>query len=360
MRLLLGLALLINASASSCTPDVVPTAESECSPGERRCAGATPATCGSDLQWHDEAACSGDAPFCVNGSCGAEPSSCAALAERCGASNESCCVSPAVTGGQFLGGAEPSTYIAAVNDFRLDKFEVTVGRFRQFVAEYPQNKPRKDAGAHPLIAGSGWREAWNESLPETQDALVSSMKCTSDFETWTDEVGPRERVPINCVSWFVAFAFCAWDGGRLPTSAEWNYAAAGGPEQRSYAWGNEPAPSPMYAVYDCLADGSQAQDCAITDIPLVGSLPAGNGKFGQADLAGSMFEWVIDWFALYTTPCTNCANIDDPGADNARTAWGGDWSHKEDLLFSHSRVGYGVDSDYPNHPFHGFRCARDP
>jgi formylglycine-generating enzyme required for sulfatase activity len=273
--------------------------------------------------------------------------------------SESCCTSSKVAGGQFTGGVEPSAYIASVNDFTFDKFEVTVGRFRRFVAEYPRNMPTKDAGAHPLIPGSGWSEAWNESLPETQDELVSSVSCSLDYQTWTDEEGSRESLPINCVSWFVAFAFCAWDGGRLPTSAEWSYAAAGGSEQRKHAWGDEPAPSAMYAVYDCMADGSQAQDCAMTDIPPVGSLLMGNGKFGQADLAGSMFEWAIDWFAPFTTPCTNCANIDNPMPDEARTAWGGDWSHGADLLFTYSRVGYGVDSDFPNHPFHGIRCARE-
>jgi len=359
-RLLLGLAILGGGGALGCIPDVVPTAGGECSPGERRCSGNTPETCGDTLKWQREAACSGDAPFCGDGACIAEPLSCAGLTEDCGSTAASCCSSLAVTGGQFQGNVEPNTYVVGVNDFKLDQFEVTVGRFRRFVAKYPQSKPRKDAGAHSLIAESGWREEWNESLPETQEALRASVKCSSNFRTWSDEEGPNERLPINCVSWFVASAFCAWDGGRLPTSAEWNYAAAGGSEQRQWPWGNDPGPDQTRAAYDCAADGSPAQDCALSDILPVGSLPAGVGKFGQADLAGSMFEWALDWFGPFPASCTNCANIDNPGADEARTAWGGDWSHTIDLLFSYSRVGYSVDLSKPNENFHGFRCARDP
>jgi len=44
---------------------------------------------------------------------------------------------------------------------------------------------------------------------------------------------------MNCVNWYLAFAFCTWASSRLPTEAEWNYAAAGGDEQRRYPWGNE-------------------------------------------------------------------------------------------------------------------------
>jgi formylglycine-generating enzyme required for sulfatase activity len=116
----------------------------------------------------------------------------------------------------------------------------------------------------------------------------------------------------------------------------------------------------MHASYDCTADGSAAMDCAFSDILAVGSLPDGKGKFGQADMAGSMFEWTLDWYGSYEDPCINCANLDSPGPDKGRTAFGGDWSHGADLLLSYYRLAYSVDPAKPTEAFHGVRCARDP
>ncbi len=91
--------------------------------------------------------------------------------ETCGPSgNESCCASSVVAGGTYnrsKNAASPAT----VSDFRLDRFEITVGRFRQFMASYPGNKPAAGAGAHPLVAGSGWQAGWSASLAADQAAL---------------------------------------------------------------------------------------------------------------------------------------------------------------------------------------------
>src|SRR6185503_8188479 len=109
---------------------------------------------------------------------------------------------------------------------------ITVGRFRAFVEAYPGSKPKPGNGAHPLITGSGWDMMWDGSLPSDKAALTMALKCDSTYATWTDAPGVNENLPMNCITWYDAFAFCAWDKGRLPTEAEWNYAAAGGGEQR--------------------------------------------------------------------------------------------------------------------------------
>lgn len=87
--------------------------------------------------------------------------SCNGLASNCGPNqNENCCASSVVTGGTY-NRSNNASYPATVSDFRLDRFEITVGRFRKFVEAYPASKPAANAGAHPLIAGSGWNSAWD-------------------------------------------------------------------------------------------------------------------------------------------------------------------------------------------------------
>lgn len=275
---------------------------------------------------------------------------CDQVAPSCGPEGkEDCCASGEVLGGQFNRINDPQ-FPAAVADFRLDRFEVTVGRFRQFVANYPGNKPAAGAGRHPLIEGSGWDPAWDANLPADQAALVTMLGCDQNFRTWTDAPGANEPVPINCVSWYVAFAFCAWDQGRLPTEAEWNYAAAGGNAHHMYPWGHL-QPGPDRATYGC--------DTATTVclIPRVGSTsPLGDGDWGQADLAGSMLEWILDFHIPLPVPCNNCAALRTVGEDLGREVRGGDFAHPAEQITTIYR-----NSFFPEQfqTFIGFRCARD-
>ncbi|WP_272422503.1 formylglycine-generating enzyme family protein [Polyangium jinanense] len=275
---------------------------------------------------------------------------CDRVEPRCGPDgDESCCADAVVLGGTFNRVNDPQ-FPATVADFRLDRFEVTVGRFRQFVAGYPQNKPQKDHGSHPRLAGSGWDPGWDDHLPRDRAELEASLGCDPNFRTWTDGPGPNEELPINCVSWYVAFAFCAWDEARLPTKAEWNYAAAHGNEQRTYPWG-EATPTPDLAAYGC---DTTNMGCLI---PRVGSRsPAGDGESGHADLAGSMSEWLLDYHGTHPTPCNDCANLSDKDEDNGREARGGDFAHSTEGLATTFELGFTPES---REAFLGFRCARE-
>jgi formylglycine-generating enzyme len=283
------------------------------------------------------------------------PPSCVGLAARCGPSNESCCVSPAVAGGTFdrdpNGGSPDAGARATVGDFFLDKYEITVGRFRAFVnagmgTQY--NPPASGAGAHPLIAGSGWDATWNTHLPEDTASLKSAISCHASDFTWTDTPGANEGRPQNCMDWYLALAFCAWDRGRLPTEAEWGYAAAGGSEQRTYPWSSPPTSTTIDDSYTHYC----GDFCALKDN--VGSRsPKGDGRWGQADLVGSLYEWVLDWYAdAYPTPCSNCARlIESPDRPGARVVRGG-----------YSAMGVSSSSaSYPEPDIAfatGSRCAR--
>jgi len=241
---------------------------------------------------------------------------------------------------------------ATLSAFRLDKYELSVGRFRKFLSAFDEwrasGNPSVGAGAHP-VAGGGWEAAW--PLVESTSEVVPALDCGAN-PTWTASIGPNETLPMNCISWYLAFAFCVWDGGRLPTEAEWEYAAAGGEENRLHPWGSE-LPNTAYAVYGCLASGGST--CEFSDILSVGSKPLGQGRYGQRDLSGSLYEWVLDWNAPYTSAaCTDCANL-TPAAN--RIVKGGRWDGNALGLRGASRGDLVPDGAEPNV---GVRCARIP
>jgi formylglycine-generating enzyme required for sulfatase activity len=237
-----------------------------------------------------------------------------------------------------------------VSPFSLDVFEVTVGRFRKFVEAYPESIPDPASGGNPRNPeDQGWDEEWNAHLPATHEELRGLLLTgCSGSTTWTDTPDGNESVPINCVSWYMAQAFCIWDGGRLPTQAEWNFVAAGGNEQRVYPWSvppTNPVISDSYAVYD------------VSMPARVGSTEDGLGKWGHYDLAGNIADWVFDVFEVcYRTPdeCNDCGYnaTDNP----QRTARGGGYLDFEDAVRVDSRTSY---TDASRHQKFGLRCARD-
>jgi formylglycine-generating enzyme len=266
------------------------------------------------------------------------------------------------TGDGGMGAADP----ASVSSFMLDEYEVTVGRFREFVDAWSGGRgwlPAAGSGKHthlnggrglvnsanPAMFETGWVKADDANIDPTNDHLASCIP----FSTWTDAAGTQENLPINCVSWFEAYAFCIWDGGFLPSEAEWEY-AAGGNEELEYPWGSaDPGMKNAYAIYDCFFPSGSGDCTNVSNIAPVGTAEAGAGPWGQLDLAGNAWEWNLDWEATYVDPCSDCAYLK---ATTGRVNRGGCFANAPGDLFSSAR-----SSDSPSYRGGiGIRCARIP
>jgi sulfatase modifying factor 1 len=306
-----------------------------------------PLNCGSPGR-----VCPGHARVCVAGRC-LPPSCTDDLQCNDDGARVSCCTSLLVPGGTFYRGTD-TDYPATVSDFYLDKFEATVGRMREFHDAYDREGLlallHSGAGAHPS-AGVGWQSDWDQYLPEDRTRLDSMLACDSVYETWRNPPSTTEDLPSSCVDWYLAYAFCAWDGGRLSTEAEWEYAAGGGDQERTYPWG-ETEPDASLAVYECRGNSSD-DGCTFADLLPVGSTPLGNGRWGHSDLAGSMFEWILDPLNAFSNPCSDCVNR--PGLLYSPVIRGGSWADPSSTLAVTFRSGFEPDyRDAHQAP----RCAR--
>jgi formylglycine-generating enzyme required for sulfatase activity len=162
---------------------------------------------------------------------------------------------------------------------------------------------------------------------------------------------------MNCVNWYEAYAFCIWDGGFLPSEAEWEYAAAGGSQQREYPWGTAaPGTGNQYAIYGCYYQSGSGSCANLTTAAIapVGTATAGAGLWGQLDLAGNVGEWTLDWFAPYIGPSIDGANLT---AASLRVTRGGYFESATSDLLPPYRISL-PPSGRSN--YDGFRCSRTP
>jgi serine/threonine-protein kinase len=230
-------------------------------------------------------------------------------------------------------------HTVALDAFWIDRTEVTNAMFAAFLNE--QGNQSED-GVRWLEPGAGHGGIVYGHIKERDGVF-------------RPEPG-YEAYPVVEVSWYGAAAYCAWAGGRLPTEAEWEYAARG-PEARAYPWGDAfDGARANYCDTNCTYRWRDASfDDGFAEWGPVGSYPDGASWRGALDMAGNVWEWVNDrWSEDYyaSSPADNPAG---PDAGTLRVARGGSWFEESWCLCASCRKAL-TPSSYRMH-WIGVRCV---
>lgn len=248
-----------------------------------------------------------------------------------------------IPAGEFVMGSdtgeedEGPPHLVSLDSFELGAYPVTVAQYARFVRETGHRTP----GVHelPLIVTTGGRER------------EQAFRATAGAYTWAggDAADDRQDHPVTLVRWEDAAAYCAWLSTlvgrpiRLPTEAEWEYAALGGRDGLQYPWGvGDPKTKARYNGNDPSGVKTVARD----------AFPA--NAFGLFNMAGNVAEWVHDFYGENYYKAATRRNPVGPPAGSERVVRGGNWDQGDDEIRCASR-----DKRKPNEPSDkvGFRVV---
>jgi len=223
-----------------------------------------------------------------------------------------------------FGSEHPAHEVRITRGYWIDTTEVTVGAFKAF----------KEAGGYTNQANwsaDGW--AWVQGM----GALPLPQTCLAQ----------EPDQPQVCVTWFEADAYARWRGGRLPSEAEWEFAARG-PESRIYPWGDE-------------FDGANANLDGATGPVAVGRFATGASWVGALDMAGNAMEWVGDWWSATYYAEGERDDPTGPASGTIKVEKGGWWGPPDNAGSFISRAAFRLDEDPPTYQDHhiGLRIASD-
>ncbi|XP_068600753.1 inactive C-alpha-formylglycine-generating enzyme 2 [Brachionichthys hirsutus] len=231
--------------------------------------------------------------------------------------------------------------------FRIDKYPVTNAAFREYVRA---QKYKTEAETF------GWSFVFQDFVSEELKSKVTQRIESAPWWLpvervfWRQPAGPgsgiQERLdfPVVQVSWNDAQAFCRWKGKRLPSEEEWELAARGGAQGRSYPWGNKFQVSRSNLWQGSFPDADSAED-GYHGVSPVKAFPPQN-SYGLYDMMGNAWEWTSTLF---------------PAKQPMYVLRGGSWIDTVDGSANHkaritTRMGNTPDSASDNL---GFRCAAD-
>jgi sulfatase modifying factor 1 len=277
----------------------------------------------------------------------------------------------AIPGGAFLMGTDDKEGFpedgegpirqVTVAPFLMDRRAVTNSQFAEFVraTRYKTEAER-----------FGWSYVFYQFVSQRSQQRVKGVSGQAHWwlavkgANWSHPEGPdstlrqRDNHPVIHVSWNDALAYCAWAGTRLPTEAEWEFAARGGLEQRRYPWGDEMTPA---GVFMCNTWQGRFPEVNAADDGYAGTAPAGaflpNG-YGLYNVVGNVWEWCADWFSAnyhLTGPRDNPVG---PPSGQSRVVRGGSYLCHKSYCNRYRVAARSANTPDSSAGNLGFRCVR--
>lgn len=239
--------------------------------------------------------------------------------------------------------AERPAHEVVVEEFAMDEHEVTNRQFADFV---------RRTGHVTTAEQRGFSRVYDLEKEQWEKCPKADWRHPGGPDTTLDG---KDHFPVVHVSWLDAQAYCRWSGKRLPSEAEWEYAARGGLRDADYPWGREETPDGRYLANYRQLDKAPAAD-GFSALAPVKSFPA--NRFHLYDMSGNVWEWCGDWFADDYYAASRRENPPGPGEGRERVVRGGSWLCPEEFFEGctvFARAGRAPDDTAQNV---GFRCVQ--
>jgi formylglycine-generating enzyme required for sulfatase activity len=247
-----------------------------------------------------------------------------------------------------------------VDPFRIASHCVSNARFTEFVAATGYVSDAERFGSSFVFAG-----LLPDDFPPTRAVVGAEWWREVPGASWRRPEGPdstldsRDDHPVVHVSWADASRYCQWAGLRLPTEAEWEYAARGGLTGARFPWGDSLRPGGEHRmnVWQGLFPTHNAMSDGYLGTAPVDAFPP--NAFGLYNMTGNVWEWTADWFSTSWHRDGPRDNPTGPPVGDNKALRGGSYlchaSYCRRYRVS-ARMGNSPDSSSGNI---GFRCARD-
>ena len=275
-----------------------------------------------------------------------------------------------VGGGPFAMGAEDAWAYPAdgegpvrdveIGSFWIDACAVSNAQFTEFVESTGFTTEAEEFAWSFVFAG-----LLPDDFPPTQAAAQAPWWRKVEGADWRHPDGPHSSLdgrldhPVVHISWNDAQAYCAWAVKRLPTEAEWEFAARGGLTQQVFPWGDELEPNGQHLMNvwqgdfpgrNAVADGYYGT-CSVDAFPANG--------FGLYNTTGNVWEWTADWFHPSFRERDSSIDPKGPPRGTSKVQKGGSYLCHHSYCRRYRTAARNASTPDSSTGNAGFRCARD-